>query len=78
MNDRYQHLLRKSLDAKRGGHAAWTVQSTGERVAVALVLSRADWLAEIDYSIAEAMERTGPEWVAIIPQVARQLADEAL
>jgi hypothetical protein len=78
MNDRYQHLLRKSLDAKRGGHAAWTVQSTGERVAVALVLSRADWLAEIDYSIAEAMERTGPEWVAIIPQVARQLADEAV
>jgi hypothetical protein len=78
MNDRYQHLLRKSLDAKRGGHAAWTAQSTGERVAVALVLSRADWLAEIDYSIAEAMERTGPEWVAIIPQVARQLADEAV
>jgi hypothetical protein len=78
MNDRYQHLLRKSLDAKRGGHAAWTVQSTGERVAVALVLSRADWLAEIDYSIAEAMERAGPEWVAIIPQVARQLADEAV
>jgi hypothetical protein len=78
MNDRYQHLLRKSLDAKRGGHAAWTVQSTGERVAVALVLSRADWLAEIDYSIAEALERTGPEWGAIIPQVARQLADEAV
>jgi hypothetical protein len=78
MNDRYQHLLRKSLDAKRGGHAAWAVQSTGERVAVALVLSRADWLAEIDYSIAEAMERTGAEWVAIIPQVARQLADEAV
>jgi hypothetical protein len=78
MNDRYQHLLRKSLDAKRGGHGAWTVHPTGERVAVALVLSRADWLAEIDYSIAEAMERAGPEWVAIIPQVARQLADEAV
>jgi len=77
MNDRYQHLRRKSLDAQRGGHAAWSVQSTGERVAVALVLNRADWLAEIDYSIAEAMERTGPEWVSIIPQVARQLAEEA-
>ncbi len=62
---------------KRGGHAAWSVQSTGERVAVALVLNRADWLAEIDYSIAEAMERSGPEWVSIIPQVARQLAEEA-
>lgn len=76
MNDRYQHLLRKSLDAKHGGHEAWAVQSTGERVAVALVLNRADWLAELDYSIAEAIERSGSEWVAIIPQVARQLAEE--
>jgi len=64
------------LYAKRGGHDAWAVQSTGERVAVALVLNRADWLVEQDYTIAEAIERTGPEWVAMIPQVARQLADE--
>ena len=77
MSDQYQHLFRKSLDAKRGGHAAWSVQSTGERVAVALVLNRADWLAEIDYTIPEATERSGAEWVSIIPQVARQLEDEA-
>ncbi len=76
MNDRYEHLLRKSRDAKRGGHDAWTVQSTGEKVAVALVLNRADWLAEIDYTIAEAIDRSGGDWVAVIPQVARQLAEE--
>jgi len=76
MNDRYQHLLRKSHDAKRGGHDAWSVQSGGEKVAVALVLNRADWLAEIDYTIPEAIERSGAEWVTIIPQVARQLAEE--
>jgi hypothetical protein len=52
------------------------VQSTGEKVAVALVLNRADWLPTIQYTIAEAIERSGVEWVAIIPQVARQLADE--
>lgn len=52
------------------------MQSTGERVAVALVLNRADWLAEIDYTIAQAIERSGAEWVALIPQVARQLAEE--
>ena len=56
---------------RRGG-----VQSTGEKVAVALVLNRADWLAEIDYTIPEAIERSGAEWVAILPQVARQLAEE--
>jgi hypothetical protein len=76
MNDRYEHLLRKSRDAKRGGHDAWGVQSTGEKVAVALVLNRADWLGEIEYTIPEAIERSGPDWLAIIPQVARQLAEE--
>ncbi|MDW5266106.1 MULTISPECIES: hypothetical protein [Acidobacteriaceae] len=76
MNDHYEHLLRKSRDAKRGGHDTWTVQSTGEKVAVALVLNRADWLAEVNYTIPEAIDRSGAEWVAVIPQVARQLAEE--
>lgn len=76
MNDRYEHLLRKARDGKRGGHNAWAVQSTGEKVAVALVLNRADWLAEIDYTIPEAIERSGAEWAAIIPQIARQLGEE--
>jgi predicted acetyltransferase len=76
MNDRYEHLLRKSRDAKRGGRDAWGMQSTGEKVAVALVLNRADWLTEIDYTISEAIERSGMEWVANIPQVARQLTEE--
>ncbi|HEU5403430.1 MAG TPA: hypothetical protein VFU86_18890 [Terriglobales bacterium] len=76
MNDRYEHLLRKARDAKRGGHGAWGVQSTGEKVAVALVLNRADWLTQIGYTIPEAIERSGTEWVAVIPQVARQLAEE--
>jgi hypothetical protein len=76
MNDRYEHLLRKSRDAKRGGHDSWAVQSTGEKVAVALTLNRADWLAEIDYTTSEAIERTGTEWVAIIPQIARQLTED--
>ena len=76
MNDRYEHLLRKSRDAKRGGRDAWAVQSTGERVAVALVLNHADWLAEVGYTLPEAIERSGTEWVAMIPQVARQLTEE--
>ena len=73
MNARYDHLLRKSQEAKRGGPEAWAAQPTGEKVAVALVLNRADWLTQMDYSIPEAIDRSGPEWVAIIPQVARQL-----
>ena len=72
----YQHLLRKSRDAKRGGIDAWCCQSTGERVAVALVLNRADWLREMDYTLAEAIERTGPLWLSYALRVERQLRDE--
>ena len=76
LNGRYEHLLNKARNAMRGGHDAWAVQSTGEKVAVALVLNRADWLSECNYTIAEAIERAGQEWTCMIPQIARQLADE--
>jgi hypothetical protein len=77
-NPRSEHLLHKARDAKRGGHDAWTVQSTGEKVTVALVLNRADWLAEYGYTLAEAIDRAGQDWVEMIPEIARQLGDEDL
>lgn len=70
----YNHLIGKCRDAAAGG---WSVQSTGEKLACALVLNRPDWLEHMDYTIAEAIARVGPEWVAMIPDVARELADEA-
>jgi hypothetical protein len=75
-NDRYNHLLNKARQVTRSGRCAWAVQSTGEQVAVALVLNRADWLEEQGYTIAEAIERAGQDWVAMIPRIARQLAEE--
>lgn len=73
----FNHLLRKARDAKRGGRDAWAVQSTGERVAVALVLNRADWLKSIGYTLGEAIERTGQEWIGLVPLVERTLREEA-
>jgi len=72
----YQHLECKARAAKRGGHDVWATLSTGERVAVALVLNRADWLEEMNYTIAQAIGRSGPEWREIIPHVAEELAAE--
>ncbi|MDR3723690.1 MAG: hypothetical protein P4K83_04295 [Terracidiphilus sp.] len=77
-NDRYNHLLNKARQVTRFGRCAWTVQSTGEQVAVALVLNRADWLEELGYTMAEAIERAGQEWVAMIPQIARQLSEDGI
>lgn len=67
------HLLSKARDAKNGG---FNVLSTGEKLAAALVLNRADWLASMQYTIAEAIARVGSDWVAMIPAVAKILADE--
>lgn len=72
----YNHPLSKARDAKMGGREAWSVQSTGEKVAVALVLNRPDWLADMDYTLPEAIERTGQEWLPLVPLVARALRDE--
>lgn len=72
----FRHLLGKARDAAVGGAEAWSPQSTGEKLAVALALNRADWLAAMDYTIAEAIERVGPQWVAMIPAVAKAIRDE--
>ncbi|KGU42927.1 hypothetical protein [Xanthomonas citri] len=47
--------------------------STGEKLAAALALNRFDWLAKMDYTIAEAIERIGPQWAALIPDAAKLL-----
>jgi hypothetical protein len=75
-DNEYRQLLSKARDAKRGGRDEWSVMSTGEKVAVALVLNRPEWLTEFGYTIAEAIDRSGPVWVSLIPRVARDLADE--
>jgi hypothetical protein len=71
----YKHFLMKARDAKVGGVEAWRPQSTGEKVAVALALNRADWLKEIGYTIPEAIERAG-NWVRYIRQIERELEQE--
>ncbi|PRG49292.1 hypothetical protein [Burkholderia multivorans] len=68
------HIISKARDAKHGGFG---VLSTGEKLAAALVLNRPDWLAKMDYSLAEAIERVGPAWLSLIPEAARRLAYEA-
>ena len=52
------------------------MQSTGEKLASALVLNRPDWIASMDYTLAEAIDRVGPEWLALIPTAERTLRDE--
>ncbi len=73
---RFQHLLSKARDAKAGGRDAWSVQSTGEKLAVAMVLNRPDWIASMGYTLAEAIGRIDSDWLDLIPKVKRALEEE--
>lgn len=64
------HLVGKARDAASTGIGGLSI---GEKLAVALILDRPDWLAELNCTIAEAIERVGPDWLRLIPAVARQL-----
>lgn len=74
MTDYYLvHIIEKSRDARNGG---FDVLSTGEKLAAALVLNRPDLLERVGYTMAEAIDRVGADWLSRIPQAARQLARE--
>lgn len=66
----YQHVLGKTIEALQGKEL-WCAQSELDKVAVAMVLNRADWLQELDYTLVEATARLGAEWLALMPRVAQ-------
>lgn len=68
----FEHMVSKARQAANGGFG---VLSVGEKLAAALVLNRHDWLETMGYTIAEALARVGPEWVAMIPAAAKLLKD---
>lgn len=74
----YKQMLNKSRDAARGGWESVRVMSTGERLAVALICNRADWLKQLDYTMAEAVDRVGQDWMSRVRNVERALVDEGL
>jgi len=63
------HFLGKAHDAAGRGLNG---MSTGGQLAVALILDRPDWIAAQGFTIAEAMEKIGPEWLRLIPALAGQ------
>jgi hypothetical protein len=73
-NPDFVHMLGKARDAAASGINA---MSTGEALAAALILNRPDWLAAMNYTIAEAIDRIGPEWASLLPTVAREFDRDA-
>lgn len=68
-----KHILRAARMAQAG---SFGVLSTGEKLAAALVLNRADWLADMHYTIAEALDRLDTNWVLLIADASKRLQAE--
>lgn len=65
-----EHLIMKTREAATCGINA---MSTGEALAAALVLNRVDWLSGMGYTIPQAIDRVGPDWMAMIPDAAKHI-----
>ncbi|MBV6273750.1 hypothetical protein KVP09_12640 [Alcaligenaceae bacterium CGII-47] len=61
-------ILSKVHDAANGN---LDVLSTGEALIAALVLNRTDWITDMGYTVTQALERIGPKWSALIPEISR-------
>lgn len=68
-----EHLMQKVRAAAESGIGT---MSTGEALFAALVLNRHDWLARMDYTIAEALDRIDDDMVPLISHAAKQWARE--
>jgi hypothetical protein len=77
MNAELERIVSIARSAAAGGFG---VLSTGEKLVAALILNSADWLQEMDYTMAQAIERVGEKWLALIPTAsfALRATDEAL
>ncbi|MEJ8815203.1 hypothetical protein WKW77_29325 [Variovorax ureilyticus] len=71
-NFEYPQLLARCREARDGRIGAL---STGEQLAAALVLNRPEWLTQMGYTIAEAVDRIGLIWCSMLLQVQRDLGD---
>lgn len=66
-------VINVALYAKRRGNTG--PLSTGEALTAALVLNRHDWLKEMDYTIAQALDRIDQDTILHLADAARSVAE---
>ncbi len=66
-------VINVALFAKRRGDTG--PLSTGEALTAALVLNRHDWLKEMDYTIAQALDRIDQDTIPHLADAARKVAE---
>src|SRR5690606_19374271 len=67
-----ERLIKIAHQAEKEGLQALSVE---ESLSAALVLNRCDWLEQLGFTIAEALDRIGLENAAIIPVAAKKIGN---
>lgn len=65
------HMVSSALAASRYGYGTL---STGEALVAALILNDYTMLTEHGTTIADALDRIGPDWAALVPEAARRVS----
>lgn len=68
--DHLTHMVSSALAAARSGYGTL---STGEALAAALILNDHAALSERGMTIAEALDRVGPDWSAMLPAASKRV-----
>ena len=68
--DHLTHMISSALAAARRGYGTL---STGEALAAALILNDHAVLSDSGMTIAEALDRVGPDWSALIPTASKRV-----
>jgi hypothetical protein len=71
--DHLTHMVSSALTAARKGYGTL---STGEAVVAALILNDHAALSDRGMTIAEALDRAGPEWCALIPMASKRVLNQ--
>jgi hypothetical protein len=74
----FDALDRLAIKVAKGNRDGVGVLSTGEAVYVALAANDAALLKDLNYTIAEAIARLGPDWTAKLVERWQYLGDPAL
>lgn len=62
-NSQIDRLNELALKLAKGGEKGFGVLSTGEKCYVGLAANRIDLLKQHGYTITEALDRIGPDWI---------------
>lgn len=66
----FEHLLEKAREGAAHGIVRMTLP---DKLAVALLLNRHDWLTKLDFTMVQALERLGDKTMALLPDVVHAL-----